>query len=150
MPRSFPTAAALLLAACCVSACSQAATKNESPGSAVMSEPVAPQSTGYVFEYACPHPFVVRIAGDSRWSESGAYASRITALSIADANVAAASLTQINDRFPADALQERPWVTCLERSARIEIRLVDRSTGGVSRDAKLIFLLRDDGTIEFR
>lgn len=149
MPRPLPTAAALLLAACCVCACA-AAAKNDPPGSAILSEPVAPQSTGYVFEYACPHPFVVRIAGDSRWREGGGYASRITALSIASADVAKESLARINDRFPADALQERPWVTCLERSAKVEIRMVDRSTGGVSRDAKLIFLLRDDGTIEFR
>lgn len=147
MPEFLRTRTALISAALLLSGCTAAAKD----GAAVLSEPIAPQNTAYTFEYACPRPLpAVRISGDSRWRDSGGYAARVTALSIGKAEANASVLTQINRRFPADALQERPWVTCMEGAARVEIRLVDRAKGGVSREAGPIFVIDENANVEFR
>lgn len=154
------TALAAMVAVLAITACGGIRTRSQANVGAnananaadtittAMSEPVEPTDTRYAFEFACPHPRTLRIEGTTRWQDRG-YQSRITRVSVNDVAVSASALASINQRFPADAFQERPWPTCLEGATRIELRTIDRADGSVSKDVKVVFTVDDAGNVSF-
>lgn len=110
-----------------------------------------PLTTRYEVEFDCPHATTFRIAGTTQWfDEDDGFRSRITQIRIGRRAVESRWLEAINQRIPAGAYHERPWLTCSGGGAEIEIRFMDRSNGTVAGLPRVLFTLHSDGTLDFR
>lgn len=135
-----------LLAALALTACASSG----SPASFVNPvEDTVPLTTRYDFQFDCPYAGTVRIAAQMRWIEGQGYRSRIDGLRIGRKTVGTRWIDELNERMPAGAYQERPWLTCSGDGALIELRFIDRSNGSVALSPRIAFRLTGDGTLTF-
>lgn len=146
MLGSIPARSILLLSLLTLSAC--AAVDARSP-SADPSEDTAATTTRYEFEFDCPPSGKFRIAGTTQWVDDHGYRSQVSELRIGAKPLAKRWIDEINRRIPAEAYQERPWLTCSGGGASIELRFVDRNDGSVARSPRLKFIVHREGTLEF-
>lgn len=147
MQGALPTKTGLVCAILALSAC---ATNGRSSSLPDPEENTGVRTTHYEFEFACPRNSTFRIAGTTEWSDKDdGFLSRVTQIRIGRRSVSQRWLDGINQRIPAGAYHERPWLTCSGDGAEVEIRFIDRSNGSVALSPRVIFILRGDGTLEF-
>ncbi|MFK3650578.1 hypothetical protein ACI2IY_19385 [Lysobacter enzymogenes] len=137
--------------ACTVLALGACATR---AGTASLPDPeenTGPLTTRYEVEFDCPNATTFRIAGITQWSdEDDGFRSRITQMHIGRRKLESRWIDAINQRIPAGAYHERPWLTCAGGGAEIEIRFMDRSNGAVAGSPRVMLTLHSDGTLDIR
>ena len=144
MSGSIPAGPLLVASLLALGACSSVR-----PTIAEPSQDTAPPVTRYTFEFECPASSRFRIAGTTQWQDGHGYRSRITELRVGGRALAGRWIEQINRRLPAEAFQERPWLTCSGSGALIELRFIDREDGSVARSPRLNFIVHREGTVDF-